>query len=120
MPQYRALVDLFVMPGNIYVQAGDIVFDGPGGVLPNGWIPPAGAVDPLDPQAVQNFWTIGPGAAVTADAAMSLGPWWLGTRWSGVNIAGPKTYWTHGTDANGKTGWLLTGAGAQLGVRVST
>jgi hypothetical protein len=112
MPQYRALVDLFVMPGSIYVQAGSIISNAPGDVLPANWTPPAGSVDPIDTQAIQNFWTAGPAGMSSADhGTAQLGPWWSGQRWTGIAISPPSVYWV---PAPG--GFKLTGGGASLGV----
>ena len=56
--RFRALTDIFT-PGCGYAQAGQILSStpGPGEIpIPSNWIPPANAVDPLDPDAVERYW----------------------------------------------------------------
>ena len=108
--QFRVLADLFVMPGSIYAQAGDIISDGPGGILPSNWQPPTGAVDPLDTPAINAYWAVGPKGQ--GDASPSQWDFPCGwSRWSNVAYSPPSIYWVRVPG-----GFQLTGAGASLGV----
>ncbi len=102
MATYRALQDMWLGGNWPYVTAGTILTDGPGGNLPNGWVP-NGAVDPLDTAAVNAFWAAGPQI-----------PGLIRSQWT--FIAPPVTYWVP-TGTPGLRQYKLTGPGAALGVQ---
>jgi hypothetical protein len=107
---YKVIADLFVMPGSIYASAGDTISDGPGGILPVGWQPPTGAVDPITSDAIQAYWNVGPRGQTDAEPNKWSSPWgW--SRWANTTYSAPAIYWK---PAPG--GFILTGAGAVLGV----
>ena len=58
MARYRALAEIHLGPHWPHVQAGDTLFDGPGGNIPEDFKPP-GCVEPLNKEAVQAFWNAG-------------------------------------------------------------
>src|SRR6516225_4682921 len=96
MSTYRLLTDHeFGLAGTV-VSTGDV-----GGILPVGWIPDGG-VDPLDPNAVEDFWNAGP-------QALPL----ILPRWVGRSVPPPVTYWVLVPG----TSWAysLTGLGANRG-----
>jgi hypothetical protein len=70
-----------------------------GGTLPTGWVP-SGQVDPLDPQAVEDFFNAG---------VQLTGP--VRQQWSNQPVPVPKTYWVK----TGPNQWSLTGLGSNLG-----
>jgi hypothetical protein len=109
MASYRLLAPHYVRTQ--YLGAGEVVSDGPGGVLPSGWVPTIG-VDPLDEDAIQRFWNAGSIAQVRQ-------PWWSqgywgmqGGRWV-PGVGPPLIYWEPATSP--ASWWILTGAGAALG-----
>src|SRR5262245_29111367 len=87
MAVYRALYDL-TLPGDIYINAGD-TFNAPAS-----WIPPPGAVDPQDSQALADYFAAGPGTLQSAEPNMGKAPWLNGQRWTGQPVAPPVHYWT--------------------------
>jgi len=113
MATYRALTDLF-LPGSVMVDAGTIINDGPGGLLPAGWIPPVSAVEPLDSAAIQAYWNVGPVGLNGADPNISLSPWWMGRRWSNILVQAPKCRWVRQSDGS----FVLQGGGESLGPRI--
>jgi len=113
MAKYRALVDLY-LPSGVYVQAGSIITDaGLSPDVPPTWQPPT-AVDPIDADAITKFWTAGPAGQSNAEPNRSLGPWFLGGRWTGVPVAAPVIYWVAVLGSTTHQ-FILTGAGAALG-----
>jgi hypothetical protein len=96
MASYVALADLY-LPGDLFVQAGATLSDSnaPGSLpIPVGWLPPSGAVDPIDTQAVQNYFNAGPGAASSAQPYQVLLPGYCGgMRWTGQAIPSPIHVW---------------------------
>ena len=98
MAAYRALMDLSTP---IYITAGTVFSDGvtsaPGvpQLAPPGWPPPP-AVEPIDGDALQQFFAQGP-------AQLQISPL----------VPPPKVYWRQVT--LGTSVWQLTGAGAALG-----
>jgi hypothetical protein len=104
MAVYRLLVDHYV--GTTYCEAGSVVSDsGPGALLPAGWTPTT-ACDPIDVQAVQNFWNAGPRGQSDAEPSRGLGPWWSAGRWQGVPVKPPAYYWVRQGDGR----FILRGA----------
>jgi hypothetical protein len=92
---YRLLTD------HEFGLAGDIVATGDvGGILPAGWIPDGG-VDPLDPNAVEDFFNAGP------QATPPILP-----RWVGRSVPPPVTYWVL---SGPNFTYSLTGLGANRG-----
>jgi hypothetical protein len=102
MATYRALQDI---SAPVYIQAGQIFSDGaPDFSVPVGWVPPA-AVDPISPDAIQNFWNVGP---------QQLGL--VRAQWTNTGAIGPPAiYWTPYPAGGGTRPMILTGAGAALG-----
>jgi hypothetical protein len=100
--QYRALQDLY--PG-IFIAAGTIFSDSaPDFSVPVGWVPPA-AVDPISPEAIQNFWNAGP-------QFVGL----IRQQWTNTGGIGPPAiYWQPYPAGGGTRPMILTGAGAALG-----
>jgi hypothetical protein len=94
MATYRVIADLF-LPGCIYASAGEILSDGPGGKIPVGWVPPTGAVDPIDAAAIAAYQAVGPQGQDDAEPNRWNAPWgW--SRWSGVTYAPAVHYWRNG------------------------
>jgi len=87
---YRLLADHYV--GQQLLEAGSVVSDGPGGVLPPSWIPTL-ACDPLDVDATNKFFAAGPTLAMFSAEHGSLSVALNGNRWSGKPVAGPGIYW---------------------------
>src|SRR6516225_9222179 len=92
MATYRTLVPLY-LPHDIWVDAGTIISDAPGGPIPVGWPPPTNAVDPVDGPANTAYQALGPGVNSDAEPYKGIGPWWMGQRWTGVPVAKPVHYW---------------------------
>ena len=102
MATYRALADISLGSGWPYAQAGTILVDGPGGNIPNGWVPP-GCVDPLDGPAVGAFYAAGPQM-----------PGRVISQWSGLSVPPPATRWI-AVGQQGQPGmYLLSGLGVGL------
>jgi hypothetical protein len=103
MARYRALADIDLGIKFPYVQAGTILFDGPGGNIPNNWLPPPCA-EPLDAAATTAYWNAGPGPT---------GP--IVPHWVGLNVPPPVTWWKKvpGT-SNPNVTYQLQGLGAAL------
>jgi hypothetical protein len=96
MSTYRLLADHeFGLAGTI-VSTGDV-----GGIVPIGWVPD-GQVDPLDPDAVEAFFAVGP---------QPMGP--IGSRWVAQSVPPPVTYWVLVDRATFT--YALTGLGANRG-----
>ena len=83
------------------------------GELPVGWSPPTHAVDCLTPDAVQAYWNVGPKGQ--SDASVWQATFTNSARWSGVPVFAPAVYWVRARTETEK-GFVLTGAGAGLGV----
>ena len=119
MARYRCLTDLFLpAPDCRYAMAGDILSDsGDAGAIPipAGWSPPTHAVDPQTSDAVQKYWQTGPKGLT--DASVWQATFTNSARWSGVPVFAPAVYWVRAGITNDK-GFILTGAGAALGVHV--
>lgn len=99
---YRALTDIF-LPNDTYIEAGT-TFTGP-----PGWIPSVG-VDPIDTNAIQAYWNLGPVMMTNAEIGMCLFPWGSWIRRTGEPVFPPIVYWKPAP-----VGFILTGAGAGLG-----
>ena len=112
MANYRLLAPHYI--GTRYFEAGEVVSDtGAGALLPAGW-PPTLGCDPLDADAIQKLWDVGPGLVAGARSWLALGYWGQqGGRWTG-GVGPPLIYW-QAFDDEGR--WILTGAGASLGVK---
>jgi len=113
---YRALTDIFT-PGCGYAQAGQILADdgSPGAIpIPKGWVPPTNAVDPLTPDAVSAYWAAGPGGCMDAEWRRAL--FTNGSRWSDVAVSKPGTQWVPADPKKPWLGFVLSGAGSNLGV----
>jgi len=117
MATYRALTDLYLSSG-MYVQAGTTVSDNPGpgvALIPSNWVPPANAVDPLDPDAVSKYWQAGPAGCLDAEWRRAL--FTNGSRWSDVPVAAPATQWLPADPTKPWLGFRLGGRfGGNLGV----
>jgi len=117
MATYRALTDLYLASG-MYVQAGQILSTTPSpGEIPilSSWVPPANAVDPLDPDAVQAYWNAGPAGCMDAEWRRAL--FTNGSRWSDVPVSPPATQWLPANPQNPAAGFVLHGSlGGNLGV----
>jgi hypothetical protein len=97
MATYRLLEDHFVgRAGGTLLQAGQVVTTGV--ELPAGWVPTPN-VDPLDTDAVNAFYAVGP---------VMPGP--VRAQWSTIAVPAPTTYWTRLQSGM----WALTALGAQL------
>jgi hypothetical protein len=103
MSRYRALADIDLGIRFPDVQAGTILFDGPGGNIPNNWLPPPCA-EPLDAAATTAYWNAGPGPT---------GP--IVPHWAGLNVPPPVTWWkpVAGTSNPNRT-YQLQGLGLGL------
>jgi hypothetical protein len=111
MAQYRSLVDIYTPDGH-YAEASQILSDQGGAntiPIPTGWIPATGAVDPITPDAVQNYWQAGPAGANDAEPHRQQ---FIVSKWSGRQYAPPAIYWTR----HDASSFILTGAGASLGI----
>jgi hypothetical protein len=106
MAQYRLLVDHFV-DGHL-LEAGSIVRDGPGGLLPSGWIPTIGC-DPIDADGMQKLFDAGPTGAMGSAEHGSLSIVMNGNRWAGVPVGPPVHYWKS-TVVDGVKVWVVNGA----------
>jgi len=98
MARYRALADISLGGNWPFVQAGDILFSGPGGNIPEDFKPP-GCVEPLDAEAVAAFH--------------AQSPQWPGM----IRVAPPKTKWIPDPSAgpgNPYRQHVLSGLGAGL------
>jgi hypothetical protein len=109
---YLALCDFSAPP--FYIEAGQTCTDtGPNKNLPTGWTPNPSCVDPLDNDALNAFYAVGP----IMGAGGIVGPGSLTPSWPGgsrFNVAKPKphTYWVPVPNQPGF--FKLTGMGASL------
>jgi hypothetical protein len=107
---YRLCADHYV--GGAFLQAGITVTEGK--EIPIGW-PPTTACDPLNSEAIQNLWNVGPGAMIGANAPDAQGIWGIQSgRWVGVNVPPPVVRWK---PAGPNNQFVLTGAGASFGIK---
>jgi hypothetical protein len=85
--------------GTAYIEAGTTI------TMPTGqWVPPV-AADPVDQNAIQDFWNAGV-------QIMGL----VRTQFSTLPVAPPQVYWQPVNPALGQlSAYQLTGAGASLG-----
>jgi len=98
MATWRLLSDVLVGgAGGTYLAAGTIQNDGPGGLLPTGWVSPN--ADPLDAGALALFAAQGP-----------VLPGRIVSQFSTTVVNPPATYWAK--QSNGQ--YKLTGLGAAL------
>jgi hypothetical protein len=102
MATYRALADISFGSSWPYAQAGTILVDGPGGNIPNNWVPP-GCVDPLDGLALAAFYAAGPQM-----------PGKVQQQWTGIGVSPPTTKWVPVGPNAGPGLYQLTGLGAGL------
>jgi len=117
--RFRVLTDIFTpAPVCGYAQAGQILSStpGPGEIpIPSNWIPPANAVDPLDPDAVQAYWNAGPAGCMDAEWRRAL--FTNCSRWSGMPVGPPATQWLPADPTKPWLGFTLGGRfGGNLGV----
>jgi len=114
MATYRALTDLYLASG-VYVQAGTTFSDsGPGALIPTNWQPPTNAVDPIDPDAVQRYWQVGPRGMSDAEPYRAV--FTNSARWLDVAVPAPATYWIRANPQNAAAGFVLNGMGSNYGV----
>jgi hypothetical protein len=97
---YRALADIDLGIRFPYVQAGTILVDGPGGNIPNGWIPTA--CEPLDGPALTAYYNAGPQFSPVLQ------------HWTGLNVVPPVTFWKFVSGSNPNRLYGLTGLGGAL------
>jgi hypothetical protein len=116
MATYRVMSPIFV--NGRLIEAGQVVSDtGLGALLPANFVP-SGACDPMDADAIQKFWNVGPREMDWANASVTQGTWGTqGGRWTGVTIAPPTIYWTPFRNPNPNNEFILTGVGAVLGMK---
>ena len=104
---YRLLSDHWVVDmsgANVYHNAGDIVMEGRD--IPFGW-PPTLASEPLNTQAIQQYWNIGPRGMLDAEPQRDFYV-------KPFNLVPPSIKWVR---VGGTTLFQLTGAGASLGAK---
>ena len=90
MAKYRAIADLS-LGANWYVNAGETI-DTSDSRLSPGWIPPAGACDPIDAGAVAAYTAAGPQGQQGAEPNRPIYPFgW--NRWVGVAYSAPIYRW---------------------------
>jgi hypothetical protein len=108
--RFRALIPFYLM--GRYFEQGDVI-DAAAGDIPLGWTPTIGGTDPLDTDAIQAVWNVGPGAtgAIDGEAFRSVLPWY---RYSNVFVQNPAIHWQPTGVARQ---FILTGLGAALGPR---
>lgn len=102
MARYRALADISLGSNWPYAQAGTILVDGPGGNIPDGWVPP-GCVEPLDASAATAFWQAGvqlPGRVIS--------------QWTNQVVPPPLTKWVPIPDKPDPTGRVIPSGLYQL------
>jgi hypothetical protein len=107
MAQYRCIADIYTPDGH-YASAGDILSDvvpSPNTIpIPVGWIPPAGAVDPIDADAVAAYTAAGVQGQQGTEPNRPIYPWgW--NRWAGVAYSPPAYRWQQ----VGPDSFILTG-----------
>jgi hypothetical protein len=104
---YRLLSDHWLVDpsgANVYHSAGDIVTEGIS--IPFGW-PPTLASEPLNTQAIQQYWNIGPRGMLDAEPQRDFYV-------KAFNLVPPSIKWVR---VGGTTLFQLTGAGASLGAK---
>lgn len=104
--QYRLLADHYFEATGSF-PAGTVVTEG--NQIPVGWIPSI-ASEPLNAQAIQNYWNAGPRGKMDAEPSRSIFDS-IGAYF--VQLA-PVIYWAR---VPGTTLFQLTGAGASLGAK---
>jgi hypothetical protein len=108
MASYRCLTDLFLpAPECRYASAGDILSDhpGPGEIpIPVGWSPPTHACDPLDPDALERYWEVGPRFS---DVEIWRATFTNSGRWSNQPVSKPSTWWERVNVKNPGEGYQL-------------
>jgi hypothetical protein len=98
MSTYRLLADCVI--GGAVIPAGTTV------TMPTGgWTPP-GCVDPIDANAIQDFWNVGPQPAPLAR-----------TQFSTQSVAALQIFWRCVNPTTNQ--YQLTGAGAALGPKIA-
>jgi hypothetical protein len=102
MARFQALTDIY-LPTGVYIQAGTS-FDAPAG-----WPPPTHAVQPLDPDAMQAYWQVGPRFS---DVEIWRQCFTNGARWSDVPVKPATTWWVKVGDQ-----YVLHGGGENYGPR---
>jgi hypothetical protein len=103
MSTYRALGDIDLGIHFPYVQAGTILIDGPGGNIPNNWVPPP-CVEPLDAPSLAAYYAAGPGPT---------GP--IVNHWVGLSVVPPLTAWVPVVGSSNPTRlYSLSGLGLGL------
>ena len=112
MGKYQALVDLS-LGANFYVNAGE-QFSDTDSRVPIGWEPPCHAVSPLDADAVNKVWLMGP-QLPESQPWQAIFPWGQSmSRWVGSQTAFAPSTWWYRTTTEGM--WALKGHEA-LGLR---
>ena len=104
--QFRALTDLLLSDGR-YIQAGQ-TFEAP----PN-YLPPTNAVEPLDPDAVQAYFNVGPRGCLDAERHRAV--FTNSARWSDIPVPKPSTQWQPVDVKKPWLGFSLSGAENNLG-----
>jgi hypothetical protein len=104
--QFRALTDLYLNDGS-YIQAGQTF------TAPANYPPPTNAVQPLDPDATQALWNVGPKGML--DAQPYQAQFTNGARWSDIPVPPATIYWVPVNVKNPGLGFVLTGGGSNLG-----
>lgn len=107
---YRIFVD-YAAGGTVF-PAGTILTAGR--EVPSDWQPILGC-DPLDGEAAQAFFNMGPRGAAGSQPGIAAGNLWGLDRWTNDPIAPPATYWISVPYAEG-IAFRLTGLGQNLGV----
>jgi hypothetical protein len=108
---YLLLVPHYI--GGSLLPAGTIVTEG--GAIPIGWVPTA-AVDPLNAQAIQNYFNAGPQSVAGGEYSRDY-YWSQPITKDEPGVKPPQVQWRQ---VSGHAGaYQLTGAGASLGVRSS-
>ena len=100
---YRTIRPHFL--SNTFVPTGTVITEG-GGLIPVGWSPTL-AVDPLNAQAVANFYAAGPRNACNEDLSLfAVDNYW---NQGASPFIQPTTYWVKNFPSNL---WSLTGLGS--------
>jgi hypothetical protein len=104
--QFRALTDLYLNTG-VYVQAGQVF------TAPAGYPPPTNGVDPLDPDAIQAYFNVGPRGM--RDAEPYRAQFTNSARWSDLPVPPASTQWKPVDPKKPWLGYTLSGLGGNLG-----